>query len=91
MYTIIERLVIIMKNDITSFITSGLTTFLSSIVTDEIQQIILFALGCASFIFSIITSVLKWYVISKKKDGKIDVEDVLDLVETLDKEIKKVE
>lgn len=75
------------KPEIGGYLGSTFTSILATIQTNEVFQIIEIILACVSFAVSIAYTIYKWYK-NAKKDGKITKDEVEDLFDDVNKEIK---
>lgn len=79
-----------MKHDYLSWIGSVFGTILTAVQSDQIFQYISLALTILSTLIAILYTIWKWWR-KAKEDGKIDEEEVKDLVDQIDDVVKKGE
>lgn len=79
-----------MKHDYLSWTGSVFGTILTAIQSDQIFQYISLALTILSTLIAISYTIWKWWR-KAKEDGKIDEEEVKDLVDQIDDVVKKGE
>lgn len=79
-----------MKHDYLSWTGSVFGTILTAIQSDQIFQYISLALTILSTLIAISYTIWKWWR-KAKEDGKIDEEEVKDLVDQIDDIVKKGE
>lgn len=79
-----------MKHDYLSWIGSVFGTILTAIQSDQIFQYISLGLTILSTLIAISYTIWKWWR-KAKEDGKIDEEEVKDLVDQIDDVVKKGE
>jgi len=79
-----------MKHDYLSWIGSVFGTILTAVQSDQIFQYISLALTILSTLIAISYTIWKWWR-KAKEDGKIDEEEVKDLVDQIDDVVKKGE
>ena len=79
-----------MKHDYLSWVGSVFGTILTAVQSDQIFQYISFALTILSTLIAILYTIWKWWR-KAKEDGKIDEEEVKDLVDQIDDVVKKGE
>ena len=77
-----------MKDFPINYILSAVSTFMACGAKD-VEQIILFAIGIASALFSFIVSIMKWYK-EAKKDGNITSEELGKLEDIVENGIDKI-
>lgn len=79
-----------MKHDYLSWIGSVFGTILTAVQSDQIFQYISLGLTILSTLVAIAYTIWKWWR-KAKEDGKIDEEEVKDLVDQIDDVVKKGE
>lgn len=79
-----------MKHDYLSWTGSVFGTILTAVQSDQIFQYISLALTILSTLIAISYTIWKWWR-KAKEDGKIDEEEVKDLVDQIDDVVKKGE
>lgn len=79
-----------MKHDYLSWIGSVFGTILTAVQSDQIFQYISLGLTILSTLIAISYTIWKWWR-KAKEDGKIDEEEVKDLVDQIDDVVKKGE
>lgn len=79
-----------MKHDYLSWVGSVFGTILTAVQSDQIFQYISLALTILSTLIAISYTIWKWWR-KAKEDGKIDEEEVKDLVDQIDDVVKKGE
>ena len=79
-----------MKHDYLSWVGSVFGTILTAVQSDQIFQYISLALTILSTLVAIAYTIWKWWR-KAKEDGKIDEEEVKDLVDQIDDVVKKGE
>lgn len=79
-----------MKHDYLSWVGSVFGTILTAVQSDQIFQYISLALTILSTLIAILYTIWKWWR-KAKEDGKIDEEEVKDLVDQIDDVVKKGE
>lgn len=79
-----------MKHDYLSWVGSVFGTILTALQSDQIFQYISLALTILSTLIAISYTIWKWWR-KAKEDGKIDEEEVKDLVDQIDDVVKKGE
>ena len=79
-----------MKHDYLSWAGSVFGTILTAVQSDQIFQYISLALTILSTLIAISYTIWKWWR-KAKEDGKIDEEEVKDLVDQIDDVVKKGE
>jgi hypothetical protein len=79
-----------MKHDYLSWVGSVFGTILTAVQSDQIFQYISLALTILSTLIAILYTIWKWWR-KAKEDGKIDGEEVKDLVDQIDDVVKKGE
>ena len=77
-----------MKHDeIVGFVGSGISTYLTITQTNEVFQLIQLILSILAFLVTILFTIWKWYK-NAKKDGKITIDEVEELFDNLEDNIK---
>lgn len=79
-----------MKHDYLSWIGSVFGTILTAVQSDQIFQYISLGLTILSTLIAISYTIWKWWR-KAKEDGKIDEEEVKDLLDQIDDVVKKGE
>ena len=74
---------------IANYLASGICLFLTLTDLESWMRILLLSLGVLSGAFSLLVSVVKWYK-AAKADGSIDLDEIEELVTTIEDSITEV-